>query len=560
MTGEEPESFSARLIRAGILHSKPERKPVTRVATTNRDTAPYYRAALEKEMVEMASTGEGRRNDQLNISAFNLGQLVPHGLDELEVIDSLTAAARSTAGTPMTDREIERTIRSGLDSGRQQPRYAENTSYAPVAAGPVDVPPTEPPRIDVRDYEGDFWESRASLKTVYTASLSGMCSPWAVLACCAARALALVDPHIKLPAIIGSRGGSLNWFAMVAAESGGGKSTAMEIAEELIPHQVKTLNLGSGEGLIEAFGERNDDGTVKDPISGHRSILFSVDEIDSYSAVAGRRGSTVMPILRSAFTGGSLGFAYRKGNRLPVLPAHSYRMTMVCAAQPGRTRAMFADADGGTPQRFMWFPATDPRIAALRPTFTGALYLPPVTDWQYPATLRVPSECEGLIVTTRASQARGETAALNSHALFAREKFAYALAILDGRSAMDSEDWRLSGVAAAVSDAVRQWVLDQLAASEAEEARQKGRLAGVAKSAADIEKAVEDGALMGRSIEKVSELLQKAGDDGLTGREVRRKLAARLQPFSEQALAVLQADGKAHTNVAAGRAQRWVWS
>lgn len=539
---------------------KPERRPVPRTATTARDTAPYYRAALEKEMVEMASTGEGRRNDQLNISAFNLGQLVPHGLTEDEVIDSLTAAARSTAGTPMTDREIERTIRSGLESGKQQPRYAENTSYA-TAAAPVDVPPpTEPPRIDVRDYEGDFWQSRTSLSTVYTAALAGMCSPWAVLACCAARALALVDPHIKLPAIIGSRGGSLNWFAMLAAESGGGKSTAMEIAEELIPMAIKTLNLGSGEGLIEAFGERNDDGTVKDPVAGHRSILFSVDEIDSYSAVAGRSGSTVMPILRSAFTGGSLGFAYRKGNRLPVLPAHSYRMTLVCAAQPGRTRAMFADADGGTPQRFMWFPATDPRIAAVRPTFNGALYLPPVTDWQYPATLRVPSECEGLIVTTRASQARGETAALNSHALFAREKFAYALAILDGRSAMDSEDWRLSGVAAAVSDAVRQWVLDQLAASEAEEARQKGRLQGVAKSAADIEKAVEDGALMARSIEKVSELLRKAGDDGLTGREVRRKLAARLQPFSEQALAVLQADGKAHANVAAGRAQRWVWS
>ncbi|RIT63999.1 DNA primase [Mycobacteroides abscessus] len=539
---------------------KPERRPVPRTASTARDTAPYYRAALEKEMVEMASTGEGRRNDQLNISAFNLGQLVPHGLTEDEVIDSLTAAARSTAGTPMTDREIERTIRSGLESGKQQPRYAENTSYTPVAAGPVDVPPTEPPRIDVRDYEGDFWTSRTSLSTVYTAALAGMCSPWAVLACCAARALALVDPHIKLPAIIGSKGGSLNWFAMLAAESGGGKSTAMEIAEELIPHQVKTLNLGSGEGLIEAFGERNDDGTVKDPVAGHRSILFSVDEIDSYSAVAGRSGSTVMPILRSAFTGGSLGFAYRKGNRLPVLPAHSYRMTLVCAAQPGRTRAMFAAADGGTPQRFMWFPATDPRIAAVRPTFNGALYLPPAADWQYPATLRVPSECEGLIVTTRASQARGETAALNSHALFAREKFAYALAILDGRSAMDSEDWRLSGVAAAVSDAVRQWVLDQLAASEAEEARQKGRLQGVAKSAADIEKAVEDGALMARCIAKVSELLEKAGDDGYTAREIRHKLTKRLQPFTEQALVFLQHDNKAHVIAANGRADRWAWS
>lgn len=539
---------------------KPERKPVARTAaSTARDTAPYYRAALEQEMVTMASTGEGRRNDQLNISAFNLGQLVPHGLTEDEVIDSLTAAARSTAGTPMTDREIERTIRSGLDSGRQQPRYAENTCYTPVAAGPVDVPPTEPPRIDVRDFEGDFWESRASLKTVYTAALSGMCSPWAVLACCAARALALVDPHIKLPAIIGSKGGSLNWFAMLAAESGGGKSTAMEIAEELIPHAVKTLNLGSGEGLIEAFGERNDDGTVKDLVSGHRSILFSVDEIDSYSAVAGRSGSTVMPILRSAFTGGSLGFAYRKGNRLPVLPAHSYRMTLVCAAQPGRTRAMFADADGGTPQRFMWFPATDPRIAAVRPTFNGALYLPPVTDWQYPATLRVPSECEGLIVTTRASQARGETAALNSHALFAREKFAYALAILDGRSAMDSEDWRLSGVAAAVSDAVRQWVLDQLAASEAEEARQKGRLQGVAKSAADAERTLQDAEALARAEAFVREKLTDAGMRGMTLRELQRAGGRAVRHLCAVTLTRLQTEG-AVAQVIDGRSTRWTWA
>ncbi|EIT89478.1 hypothetical protein [Mycobacteroides abscessus] len=547
------------MARAGI-GLRPEHKPAPKRPAATTDAAPYYRAALEQEMVAMASTGEGRRNDQLNTSAFNLGQLVPHGLDELEVIDALSAAARSTAGTPMTEREIERTIRSGLESGKALPRYApENPGFTATVA-PSEPPAGPPPPFDVRAAEGGFWESRASLKTVYDAALSGMCSPWAVLACCAARALAVVDPHIKLPAIVGAKGGSLNWFAMLAAESGGGKSTAMEIAEELIPFQVKTMNLGSGEGLIEAFGERDDDGRIKDPITGHRSILFSVDEIDSYSAVAGRSGSTVMPILRTAFTGGTLGFAYRKGNRLPTLPSHSYRMTLVCAAQPGRTRAMFADAVGGTPQRFMWFPATDPRITGLRPRFNGSLHLPPVTDWQYPTTLRVPAECEGLIVNTRAAQARGETAALNSHALFAREKFAYALAILDGRSAMNSEDWRLSGVAAAVSDAVRQWVLDQLAASEAEEARQKGRLQGVAKSAADIEKAVEDGALMARCIAKVSELLEKAGDDGYTAREIRHKLTKRLQPFTEQALVFLQHDNKAHVIAANGRADRWAWS
>lgn len=49
----------------------------------------------------------------------------------------------------------------------------------------------------------------------------------------------------------------------------------------------------------------------------------------------------MMPILRTAFTGGRLGFTNRKYNKLPVLGAYSYRMTLVCTAQPGRTWRRF---------------------------------------------------------------------------------------------------------------------------------------------------------------------------------------------------------------------------
>lgn len=111
---------------------KPKRKRAAAqpIKPPDTDADPYYRAALEAEMAIMAATPEGRRNDQLNISAFNLGQLVPHGLSEQEVTDSLTLAAQSTAGTPMTDREIERTIRSGLESGLAEPRFPpESTTH-----------------------------------------------------------------------------------------------------------------------------------------------------------------------------------------------------------------------------------------------------------------------------------------------------------------------------------------------------------------------------------------------------------------------------------------------
>ena len=75
----------------------------------------------------------------------------------------------------------------------------------------------------------------------------------------------------------------------------------------------------------------------------------------------------------------------------------------------------------------------------------------------------------------------------DSHALFCREKFAYALAVLDGRVDMASEDWELSGVAAAVSAHIRDRVTDNCrklrrAADEA------GALHGVSQEAADNEK------------------------------------------------------------------------
>lgn len=80
----------------------------------------YAMAALEKELDALARAPEGRRNDQLNISAFSLGQLVAGGvLDEMEVTQKLETVALSIG---LDEREIKRTIQSGLRSGTGQPR------------------------------------------------------------------------------------------------------------------------------------------------------------------------------------------------------------------------------------------------------------------------------------------------------------------------------------------------------------------------------------------------------------------------------------------------------
>jgi putative DNA primase/helicase len=96
---------------------------------------PYGLAALEAECSAMASTGEGARNDQLNTSAYNLGQLVGGGeLSRGRVERELESAARRAGLSPF---EIEKTLRSGLEDGMEKPRAApppdRNNGHNPTA-------------------------------------------------------------------------------------------------------------------------------------------------------------------------------------------------------------------------------------------------------------------------------------------------------------------------------------------------------------------------------------------------------------------------------------------
>lgn len=88
---------------------------------TGGDT-PYGLAALERECQTLATMPEGGRNHQLNIAAYNMGQLVAgHELTRSTVERELSDAA---ARSGLTEREIEKTLRSGLEDGLQSPRSA----------------------------------------------------------------------------------------------------------------------------------------------------------------------------------------------------------------------------------------------------------------------------------------------------------------------------------------------------------------------------------------------------------------------------------------------------
>jgi hypothetical protein len=408
-----------------------------------------------------------------------------------------TITTGTSTGRVLTKREAAATYKGIVawaigqaETGATKARERITNKYRDtiIEIHPEEILTPPPVTAPLETIEEHFWTARESLKLIYDAALSKMCAPWAVLACCAARTLSLVPPHVTLPDIIGGEG-SLNWFAALVAKSGGGKGAANAVATKLVPGDITTRGAGSGEGMIEAYNRGGDE---EDHII---SVLFSVDEVDSLASMQARAGQTTMSVIRSGFSGETLGYSYR-GRAKEKIAAHSYRMTMIVSVQPERAGGLFADASGGTPQRFMWFPGRDKRIKVDRPAWptdaSGVRYsLPTVDTRALPfGGIQIPPEAEALILQAREDANGSDDVALNGHALYCREKFAYALALLDGRVHIDSDDWKLSGIAAAVSDWCRLRVQNTLTGAETRMAAERGRLRGVESYEADISRVV----------------------------------------------------------------------
>lgn len=80
----------------------------------------YVGAAFDDELTKLRATREGDRNNQLNRSAFALGQFVGAGvLDRVTVETALEQAAQDIG---LKGKEVIATIKSGIDDGNMKPR------------------------------------------------------------------------------------------------------------------------------------------------------------------------------------------------------------------------------------------------------------------------------------------------------------------------------------------------------------------------------------------------------------------------------------------------------
>ena len=393
--------------------------------------------------------------------------------------------------------------------------------------------------------EENFWDSRDSLKQIFEAAMANMVSPWAVFSYSAARILQLVPSTVELPGLVGPRG-SLNWFAIVVDKSGGGKSAAASVAELIVavpfPQEIYEVGVGSGEGMINQFFMK-DPNDPKGKKVRREAVMFTADEIDNLTAMSQRQGGTTLPMIRTAFSGGTLGHSYVAQGRDIHVKAHTYRMSLVVNAQPSRCSTLLGDAGGGTPQRFMWFPANDKRIsveASDENHYTPSVSIPPLALLGR-KRIEVPDEARLETKTIRVAQGHGDSDGMKGHANFSRLKLAYALALLDGRTDMDSEDWRLSGIAAEVSSRTLAWVQAELADSQVDEVRQQGRLRGVGFAAAKESESSEN---MKRSRRIQDGVLKKLKTKGpLTSGALRRMAYIDDRPWVDGAIDVLAADG-----------------
>jgi hypothetical protein len=157
--------------------------------------SPYGWAALERECSKIAGIASGR-NQQLNASAFSLGQLVGAGELDRHVVEQHLLRAAEACGYLAKDgaAAARSTIKSGLDRGERCPRNILSRHRAPNIVQVVRCRQGDAKTAPVQDDAERIararylWAQRQALDERYLCSSRGLHGPFpATLGCLPAR-------------------------------------------------------------------------------------------------------------------------------------------------------------------------------------------------------------------------------------------------------------------------------------------------------------------------------------------------------------------------------------
>ena len=377
--------------------------------------------------------------------------------------------------------------------------------------------------------EADFWKRRPVLSSIRQNALRTYTAPWSMLGGALLRALDTVPYFIRFESMRGPA--ALNAMVANVGPSGGGKSLLQNQLDRALYFEggdkQRTREVGSGEAIASAFvtdpKKRDENG---EPLWANRrhAAMFSFDEVGRLTAMGARSGSTIFEYLKTGWSGGMLGRSLAGGDGLE-LDAFSYRMTAYLNVQPDRAEPLLTDDEiaGGFPGRLLWFSTQDPEVASAHDDTPVEPYNVRQLNWndggKSHMVIALP-EMNAAFAAQQIAFHTGTRSDLDGHELLSRSKVAAALMVLDGRMALNSEDWELAGVVTNQSNSVRKSVQDRLSKVIQAQTVQSGRAQGerafyAVESEHDL------------SVQRVARLLEKRRDEGKPEDEWRHSLPSR---------------------------------
>lgn len=434
-----------------------------------------------------------------------------------------------------------------------------------------------------------FWQSSDELRHILTYARSKQVGPWSVLGGVLVRRVAQVKPSVVLPSIV-SGYSSLNLYVGLVGKPEAGKGFGPgRSAFADLPNAVEEIGIGSGEGVTHQFvTAQKAEGTWTQQ-RVRWSALFTTEEIDTLTALTERGASTISAQLRKAWSGEPLGFGYVGKDKAVRMPDHSYRACVLTGVQPKRAKPLLDESAGGLPQRFVYLPVYDPDAPDAdqvpeEPAATVLPDLPPgwriTTDPSDPysdlgTTPKTPGSFTVIEVDPaikreirRARKTSLEDTSFEerndepvAHRNLMRLRLAAALMLLEGRSAVTTDDWRRADLILRLSEATAEKVRKAIRKA----ARDDNRAAGAAQ--AEREAVVAEHAetsVLAKVSSRIKTVLGKPENtDGMWHSKLRTSIRITQRDYLDDALDALCSTGDVVVEVRRapkqkGGAGRWV--
>ena len=212
-----------------------------------------------------------------------------------------------------------------------------------------------------------FWTETELLAEVRDQALMRLRTPDAVLAALLTMYATTIPMNFWLPGFVGAQA-PLNLYAVVVGRSGGGKTSAMTMAAQLMgsPGNSDILlrkQLRSGEGLITLVnrpGKRGSKDEPDVPPSTRVGVHVHYDEGGALSRQQNQSASTIIPYLNTAWSGaGTVGGAKADGDA--GFDASRVRICALIGVQYGIGANLFTGeaATLGFPQRLLFLSADE---------------------------------------------------------------------------------------------------------------------------------------------------------------------------------------------------------